>query len=277
MASSYLLSLREGIEAALLIGIVLGGLSKLNRTHLSPVVWRGAIGAVVVSFIIALGLNRLGASLVGESEMIYEGITMLFAAGILTWMIFWMHNRSRTLRYELESEVRRAVLDSGKKTLFVLAFIAVLREGVELAIFLTAASMTSSAQETFLGVILGLATAVVLGWLLFKTTIKLDLRKFFFVTGMLLILFAAGLVAHGVHEFNELGWIPAIIDPLWDMNIILDENSNTGLLLKALFGYNGNPSLSEVLAYVGYFLAILFGLRWSAQRQFSPQKISNIG
>lgn len=277
MASSYLLSLREGIEAALLIGIVLGGLSKLNRTHLSPVVWRGAIGAVVVSFIIALGLNRLGASLVGESEMIYEGITMLFAAGILTWMIFWMHNRSRTLRYELESEVRRAVLDSGKKTLFILAFIAVLREGVELAIFLTAASMTSSAQETFLGVILGLATAVVLGWLLFKTTIKLDLRKFFLVTGMLLILFAAGLVAHGVHEFNELGWIPAIIDPLWDMNIILDENSNTGLLLKALFGYNGNPSLSEVLAYVGYFLAILFGLRWSAQRQFSPQKISNIG
>jgi high-affinity iron transporter len=277
MASSYLLSLREGIEAALLIGIVLGGLSKLNRTHLSPVVWRGAIGAVVVSFIIALGLNRLGASLVGESEMIYEGITMLFAAGILTWMIFWMHDRSRTLRHELESEVRRAVLDSGKKTLFVLAFIAVLREGVELAIFLTAASMTSSAQETFLGVILGLATAVVLGWLLFKTTIKLDLRKFFFVTGMLLILFAAGLVAHGVHEFNELGWIPAIIDPLWDMNIILDENSNTGLLLKALFGYNGNPSLSEVLAYVGYFFAILFGLRWSAQRQFSPQKISNIG
>ena len=260
MASSYLLSLREGIEAALLIGIVLGGLSKLNRTHLSPVVWRGAIGAVVVSFIIASNTIRSSNAFV-----------------ILTWMIFWMHNRSRTLRHELESEVRRAVLDSGKKTLFVLAFIAVLREGVELAIFLTAASMTSSAQETFLGVILGLATAVVLGWLLFKTTIKLDLRKFFFVTGMLLILFAAGLVAHGVHEFNELGWIPAIIDPLWDMNIILDENSNTGLLLKALFGYNGNPSLSEVLAYVGYFFAIIFGLRWSAQRQFSPQKISNIG
>jgi high-affinity iron transporter len=277
MASSYLLSLREGIEAALLIGIVLGGLSKLNRTHLSLIVWQGAISAIGISFIIALGLNRLGASLVGDSEMIYEGITMLFAAGILTWMIFWMHNRSRTLRYELESEVRRAVLDSGKKTLFILAFIAVLREGVELAIFLTAASMTSSAQETFLGVILGLATAVVLGWLLFKTTIKLDLRKFFLVTGMLLILFAAGLVAHGVHEFNELGWIPPIIDPLWDMNFILDEKSNIGLLLKALFGYNGNPSLSEVLAYFGYFVAILFGLRWSAQRRFSPQKISNFG
>jgi high-affinity iron transporter len=110
-----------------------------------------------------------------------------------------------------------------------------------------------------------------------QTTIKLDLRKFFLLTGLLLILFAAGLVAHGVHEFNELGWIPPIIDPLWDMNFILNEKSNIGLLLKALFGYNGNPSLSEILAYFGYFVAILFGLRWSAQMRLSPQKISNIG
>ncbi|MBK5108181.1 MAG: FTR1 family protein [Anaerolineales bacterium] len=277
MISSYLLSLREGIEAALLIGIVLGGLRKVNRTHLSPIVWRGIISAVAISFIIALALFRLGASLVGDFEKIYEGITMLFAAGILTWMIFWMHNRSRTLGYELESEVRRAVLDSGKKALFVLAFVAVLREGIELAIFLTAASMTSSAQTTILGVILGLGTASILGWLLFKTTIKLDLRKFFLVTGTLLILFAAGLVAHGVHEFIELGWIPPIVDPLWDMNFILDEKSTIGLLLKAIFGYNSKPSLSEVIAYVAYFVAILFGLRWSAQREFSPQKIPNIG
>ncbi|MCK5152547.1 MAG: FTR1 family protein [Candidatus Thorarchaeota archaeon] len=273
MASSYLLSLREGIEAALLIGIVLGGLSKVNRTHLSYIVWRGTISALAISFLIALALNRLGASLVGDSEKIYEGITMLFAAGILTWMIFWMHSHSRTLRNELETDVRRAVLDSGKKALFVLAFVAVLREGVELAIFLTAASMTSSAQETFIGVILGLGTAVVLGWSLFKTAIKLDLRKFFLVTGTLLILFAAGLVAHGVHEFNELGWIPPIIDPLWDTNFILDEKSAIGLLLKALFGYNGNPSLSEVSAYVVYFIAIVFGLRWNAQKKYSPQKI----
>jgi high-affinity iron transporter len=277
MFSSYLLSLREGIEAALLIGIVLGGLRKVNRTHLSPIVWRGIISAVAISFIIALALNRLGASLVGDFEKIYEGITMLFAAGILTWMIFWMHNRSRTLGHELESEVRRAVLDSGKKALFILAFVAVLREGVELAIFLTAASMTSSAQETFIGVVLGLGTAIILGWSLFASTIKLDLRRFFLVTGSLLILFAAGLVAHGVHEFNELGWIPTIIDPLWDMNFILDEKSTIGLFLKAIFGYNGNPALSEVIAYVAYFVALLFGLRWSAQREFSPQKIPNIG
>ena len=277
MVSSHLLSLREGMEAALLIGIVLGGLQKLNRSHLSPIVWRGTISAIAISFIIALALNRLGASMIGDYEKIYEGITMLFAAGILTWMIFWMHSHSRSLRYELETDVRRAVLDSGKKALFILAFVAVLREGVELAIFLTAASMTSSAQETFIGVVLGLGTAIILGWSLFASTIKLDLRRFFLVTGSLLILFAAGLVAHGVHEFNELGWIPTIIDPLWDMNFILDEKSTIGLFLKAIFGYNGNPALSEVIAYVAYFVALLFGLRWSAQREFSPQKIPNIG
>ena len=273
MVSSYLLSLREGIEAALLIGIVLGGLRKINRTQLSPIVWRGTISAVAISFLIALALNRLGTSLVGDNEKIFEGITMLFAAGILTWMIFWMHGHSRTLRNELETDVRRAVLDSGKKALFVLAFVAVLREGVELALFLTAATMTSSARETFLGVVLGLGTAVILGWSLFATTIKLDLRRFFLVTGALLILFAAGLVAHGVHEFNELGWIPPIVEPLWDTNFILDESSTLGLLLKALFGYNGNPSLSEVFAYVVYFSAIALGLRWSTLKRYSPQKI----
>jgi high-affinity iron transporter len=110
---------------------------------------------------------------------------------------------------------------------------------------------------------LGLGTAFILGWSLFSTTIRLDLRRFFGVTGALLILFAAGLVAHGVHEFNEVGWIPALVEHVWDINFFLDENSTLGQLLKALFGYNGNPSLSEVLAYAGYFVAITIGLRRS--------------
>lgn len=148
-----------------------------------------------------------------------------------------------------------------------------LREGIELALFLTGASMTSSAQETLIGAALGLGTAVLLGWSIFATTVKLDLRRFFLVTGALLILFAAGLVAHSVHQFNELGWIPSIIEFIWDINFFLDENSTLGLLLKALFGYNGNPSLSEVIAYVLYFVAILLGLRWSNLKRYSLQKI----
>jgi len=111
------------------------------------------------------------------------------------------------------------------KALFSLAFLAVLREGIELSLFLTAATFTTDAQQTVIGAVLGLFSAVLLGWALFATTIRLNLRRFFQVTSILLILFAGGLVAHGVHEFNEVGWIPAIVEHVWDINGILDENS----------------------------------------------------
>ena len=104
-------------------------------------------------------------------------------------------------------------------------------------------SVTSNIIQTLVGTILGLGTAALLGWTLFATTVRLDLRRFFQVTGFLLILFAAGLIAHGVHEFNEVGWIPSVVEHVWDMNAIVDENSLPGQLLKTLFGYNGNPSL----------------------------------
>jgi high-affinity iron transporter len=264
MVSSYLLSLREGLEAALLIGIVLGALRKMGRSQLNPIIWIGTVSAVVISFLIALVLNNLGTSLEDNNEKIFEGITMLLAAGVLTWMIFWMSNHAHTLRIELESDVQRAALNSGKKALFILTFIAVIREGVELALFLTATTMTSSAQQTLSGAVLGLTTAALLGWSLYATTVKLDLRRFFQATSALLILFAAGLIAHGIHEFNEVGLIPTIIEPLWDFNFILNEESTVGLLLKALFGYNGDPSLSEVVAYLAYFVAIILGFRWRA-------------
>jgi high-affinity iron transporter len=186
---------------------------------------------------------------------------MLLAAGVLTWMIFWMNRQARSIRDELEAGVNRATAAGGGRALFSLAFLAVVREGIELALFLTAASFASDAQSTILGALLGLAVAVLLGWGLFASTVRLDLRRFFQVTGFLLILFAAGLVAHGVHEFNEVGWIPSVVEHVWDVNPILNENSTVGLMLKALFGYNGNPSLTEVLAYFAYFILILYSLR----------------
>jgi high-affinity iron transporter len=176
-------------------------------------------------------------------------------------MIFWMRRQARYLKSELETGVRRAASQAGMGALFLLAFTAVLREGIELALFLTAASMASGAQQTLTGSLLGLGTSILLGWSLFASIIKLDLRRFFQVTGALLILFAAGLVAHGVHEFNEAGWVPAVLEHLWDINFLLDENSTVGVVLKALFGYNGNPSLTEVLAYLAYFVAVYLGLR----------------
>lgn len=264
MLPSFLLSLREGIEAALIIGIVLGALQKIHRPDLQWAVWVGAASAALVSLLVALTLGLVGASLEGEAEEIFEGITMLLAAGVLTWMIFWMNRQARHLRSDLESDVRQVAISSGLGALFLLAFAAVAREGVELALFLSATAMASGSQSTLIGALLGLGTAILLGWSLFASLVKLDLRRFFRVTGVLLILFAAGLVAHGVHEFNEVGWIPPIIAHVWDLNPILDEASTGGQLLTALFGYNGNPSLTEVLAYLAYFAAIWFGLRWAA-------------
>ena len=260
MLPSYLLALREGIEAALIVGIVLGALRQIHRTDLNGAVWSGVLSAAALSTIAAILLQAFGTALEGTAEQIFEGITMLLAAGVLTWMIFWMARQARSLRHSLEAEVRLASLAGGQRGLFLLAFLAVAREGVELALFLTAAAFASSAEQMLLGALLGLGTAALLGWSLFTSLVKLDLRRFFAATGVLLVLFAAGLVAHGVHELNEAGWIPAIIEHVWDITPLLNEKSTLGELLKALFGYNANPSLTEVLAYVGYYAAIFFGL-----------------
>jgi len=265
MLPSYILSLREGLEASLIIGIVLGALRQMQRRDLAASVWLGAGIAALVSLTTAILLIRLGLEMKDPGEAIFEAITMLLAAGILTWMIFWMSQRTRDLKNCLEAGVQRASL-TGKWSLFGLAFIAVLREGVELALFLTAAVFNSNAHLTWLGALLGLGTAVLLGWLLFATTIRVDLRRFFQGTGLLLILFAAGLVAHSIHEFNELGWIPSVIEHVWNLNPILSDQSVFGQVLAALFGYNGSPSLTEALAYALYFGVVFLGLRWASTR-----------
>ena len=136
--------------------------------------------------------------------------------------------------------------------------------------------MASSSQQVTIGGVLGLGTAVVLGYLLFATTVRLNLKQFFNVTSILLIFFAAGLVSYGVHELIEVGWIPAGIEHVWDTNHIIDENSTLGSILKAVFGYNGNPALVEVIAYVSYLVIVFTALRMrsislkSAQSESSP-------
>jgi high-affinity iron transporter len=266
MLASFLLSLREGLEAALIIGIVLGTLRKLHRNDLMSTVWAGVISAAIVSLIIGVGLFIIGVELEGKAEQIFEGLTMFLAAGVLTWMIFWMNRQSRNIKGELEAGVVKTASSTDKRGLFWLAFLAVVREGIELALFLAAAAFASTTQSTVLGALLGLGTAALLGWTLFATTIRLDLRRFFQVTGVLLILFAAGLVAHGVHELNEAGIIPAIIDPIWNANAIIPETSFVGVILKTLFGYNATPTLTEMLAYLGYLAAVIIGLRFANQR-----------
>ena len=263
MLPTYLLSLREGLEAALIIGIVLGALSKIRRNDLSPAVWLGTLSAVGISILTAIVLTSFGMSLEDPAEAIFEGITMLIAAGILTWMIFWMSKQARFLKSELEAGVNKAAASTGKSAVFWLAFIAVVREGVELALFVTAAffagnqsGMTSDIIQTLVGTILGVGTAALLSWTLFATAVRLDLRRFFQVTGFLLILFAAGLIAHGVHEFNEVGWIPSVIEHVWNLDSVISESSLLGQLLKTLFGYSSAPSLTEMIAYFVYIAVV---------------------
>jgi high-affinity iron transporter len=265
MLPSYLLSLREGLEAALIIGIVLGALQKIRRTDLSPALWLGTLSAVGVSLLAAILLTMLGLSFEGRAEQIYEGITMFLAAAILTWMIFWMNSQAKNIRNELEEGVNKAAVSTGKRAIFWLAFVAVVREGVELALFITAAFFAGNNENiaaniilTLTGTLLGLGTSILLGWSLLAATARLNLKKFFQVTGYLLILFAAGLVAHGIHEFNEAAWIPNIIEHVWDVNAIVDETSVFGELLKTLFGYNGNPSLTEMIGYFTYLASVMF-------------------
>ena len=259
MFPAFLLALREGVEIALIIGIVIGSLRKTGRDQLVPTIWVGAGSATLISGIAAIFLLALGASFEGRVEEIFEGVMMLLAAGVLTWMIFWMQGQSRTLKSELEAGVRRASND-GRWALFSLAFVAVMREGIELALFVSAAAMASSPAPTLLGAGIGLATAAILGWGLFAASVRLNMRLFFQVTSLLLILFAAGLVAHGIHEFNEAGLFPAGVEHVWDVNGILHEDSIVGSFAKTLFGYNGNPSLTEALAYCFYVAVVGFAV-----------------
>jgi len=242
-------------------------LRKLDRADRSRSVWAGVLAAVAVSVVAGLALNALGVAFEGRGEEIFEGVAMLLAAGVLTWMIFWMQRQGRQIQAELEFDVRQATAAGSAWALFSLAFVAVVREGIETVLFLTAAAFSATPAQTVVGGALGLIVAVVLGWLMFAVGRRLDVRAFFRVTSVLLIFFAAGLVAHGVHELQEAALLPTFVEHVWDVNHILDERGALGTFLNALFGYNGNPSLIEVFSYLGYLFAVYLVTRLSGRRR----------
>ena len=239
----------------------------MNRPDRAPAVWLGVAGAVLLSIATAIILGVIGAEFKGAAEQAFEGFTMLFAAAVLTWMIFWMQKQGRQIQKGLEAEVRDALSGGQTVALFSVAFLAVLREGVELALFLTAVNFSSSVVGEapilgWLGGVLGLIAAIVIGWLMYESALKLNLRRFFQFTSIVLIFFAAGLVGHAVGEFNELGWIPPVIEQVYSLNHIVPETTLLGQFMSALFGYNANPSLTEMLAYIGYFVVVLGLMRF---------------
>lgn len=269
MVAALLITLREGMEAALIVGIVLSVLQRLGMASRQREVWWGVVVAVGVSLVAGFGLQFLGLAFEGRGEEIFEGIAMLLAAGILTWMIFWMQGKGKSVQQEIEAGVRIAVSTESRGALFGLAFLAVVREGVETVLFLTAAAFSASPVETVLGGSAGLVLAVVLGWALYAIGKRLSLRPFFKITGFLLLLFAAGLLAHGVHELQEAGVIPVILEHVYDINLFIDENSGLGVFLKTLFGYNGNPSLLESLGYVFYLVVLVLLNKFEGKKQIA--------
>jgi high-affinity iron transporter len=270
---AFLLSLREGLEAALIVGIVFGALKKLGRRDQALFVWLGVGVAIAASLSVAIGLDAVGAEFEGTAAQVFEGVTMLLAAGVLTWMIFWMQRAGGGIHQRLTADVK-AVTGEGRHysaSLFLLAFLAVFREGIELALFLVATTFATSALQTIIGAAAGLLLAAGLGYLLFAGSIRLNLKLFFRMTSLLLIVFAAGMLAYGVHELVEATVLPALVEPLYNISSILSDQAGLGLLLKALFGYNSNPALLETLAYVAYFVVIWAALR--AQRTPVPARM----
>jgi high-affinity iron transporter len=258
MLPAFVLALREGMEAALVIGIILGVLHKLGKRDLRQAVWQGTGAGILVSIAAAVIMNLLGARFEGQGEQIFEGVTMLLAAAILTWMIFWMRRHASGMSRQIEKDVREATSQkSERQALFWLTFLAVVREGVELALFLVALRLTASPLIEYSGAVLGVTSSALLGWMLFSSSYRLSLARFFQYTNIVLIVFAAGLVGLAIHEFNELGWIPALLNPVWNLSTFLPDESMVGQFLRTLLGYNSSPSLTQVIAYISYFLVLL--------------------
>jgi high-affinity iron transporter len=271
VGATFVIALREGIEAALIVSIVLAYLKQLGASDRSRLVWWGAGLAVLLSAAVGTVVFVAGAEFEGTAEEIFEGLVTLAAVGVLTWMIFWMRRQGARIKSELQEKVDTALV-AGGLALAGLAFFAVLREGIETALFLfaavkgTAVDGTAVAPATqVIGAILGLALAVILGVLLYRGGIRMNLRSFFRVTGLLLIVVAAGLFAFSLHELQEAGWLPFLETHAFDVSSSLPDDSGLGAILRGLLGYNADPTWLEVVGWAAY-LVVVGGLFLRAPR-----------
>ncbi|MFZ3167612.1 MAG: FTR1 family protein [Candidatus Methanoperedens sp.] len=264
MLASFLITFREALEAALIIGIIAAYVAKLGRKDLNRYINIGIISALVASLAVAFLFKVVYGELQGTAEQLFEGAAALLAAVVLTYMIFWMAQNSKQIKGEVQEKIDLSISKGQMFGIAVLSFVAVFREGVETVLFLGTLAIQDPV-DTISGFIIGLILVIALSFIMFKGIYRLDVGRFFRYTSVLLIIFSAGLVAVSVHEFNEAGIIPGVIDHVWDVNPpqnpdgsypALHENGLIGESLKALMGYNGNPSLTEIIAYIGYWIII---------------------
>ena len=250
------LTFREGLEAALVVAIMLGYLRKVGRHEHQWSVWAGALSAAALAVGFTLVLQLLGAQFDYPAKGIYEGVTSLFAVGMLTYMSFWMSRHARYIKGSLEQSMKASFVTGAAWGLFALAFITVAREGLETALFLSASAFQSSGMATLTGGVAGLLVAFAVAFGVYVAGLRLNMRTFFTVTSLLLVVFGAAILRYAVHEFEEVGWLPILVDPVWNSSSIIPEGSVLGQILQALVGYVSKPTLLQLVAYASYIIVI---------------------
>ncbi len=249
-ASITLVVMRESLEALLILGILIGLVTKLGHRQARRPLYNGALAGLAVSLALGIAIIRGIRGMSEHNQEIFEGLASLAAVAILTYMIVWMVKHTRTMMGTLQNKTRLA-LETGKSgILFTLTFVAVLREGFETVVFI-GADATGSIPIILAATLTGIAASAILAYLLFAGVIRLSIEKFFAVTGAILVIFAGGLLMYGLHELMEVGWLPATA-VLWDLSNTLPHKEGLGSILNAIVGYRANPRLLEAAAWLLY-------------------------
>jgi high-affinity iron transporter len=269
MGSSFLITLREGLEASLILAILITYLKKTDRWADARFVWAGTVAAIGICLVAGIAIFIALDGLKGKVEYAVEGFIALSATAVLTHMIFWMRSHARTLGKELRDKVDASV----GSALAIIAFVAVLREGLETVLFLLSAeTATASGGDVVIGGLLGLALSVVIGFGVYRSGNRLNLRTFFNVTAVLLLLFAAGLAGKSVHELRlfiswEAGWL---VSSAWTLESGLFASGTFYDFMRGLFGWHKNPENIRVLAYFAYLIPVLLVYLRGAKSVPSP-------
>jgi high-affinity iron transporter len=273
MLSTFLIALREGLEAALIVGILVAYLVKTGRTRLLAPLWVGVTVAILASLALGGFLSFTSAELTPRGEEFFAGTTSFLAVGFVTWMVFWMQRAARGLRDELHGKVDTAVA-TGVIGIAFTSFLAVSREGLETALFIyTNFKTVGAASSATFGLILGLAVAVALGYLIYNRSVKINLGKFFQITGTALVIVAAGVFSYGIHEYQELGWLPGADSFIWNVTSWMAPDSIVASVLAGSIGFDTTTSwLQFVLA--GAYLAIVLWLYTKPQRARKRELVS---
>lgn len=262
MTTALLIMLREGFEAALVVAIVFAYLRTLDRLHMGGAVWAGVGAAALVSTALGIAVHLTVGSLEGTTRLRAFAAVSLVAACVLTWMVFWMRRQSRLIKGDLEHRVDRALVATRVGfALAMVAFVAVLREGIEAALFLIAAATEESGREVLLGGLAGLLLAAVAAYAVYRGGRSLPLRAFFTITGVVLIVFAAGLLARTVLYLQSAGDLGSLnLNGVYDLRGYdwLTSSSEVGKFLAAMFGWDPRPSIEQIAAWLGYLVPVTF-------------------